>query len=122
VEACDFVTNVGHRTADGRTRSEVGYRGGGPDWLVTDLGLFDFDANGELRLRGLYPDTTVDDVLANTGFAPGIADPLATIAMPDGEIVEIVRGLDPLRVHERELRAEDRERRFPLGEAEVIHA
>jgi glutaconate CoA-transferase, subunit B len=119
VDACDFVTNVGHRTADGRTRSEVGYRGGGPDWLVTDLGLFDFDANGELRLRGLYPDTTVDDVLASTGFAPGIADPLATIAMPDGKIVEIVRGLDPLRVHERELRAEDRERRFPLGEASV---
>jgi len=117
VEHCDFVTNVGHRTADGRTRAELGYRGGGPDWLVTDLGLFDFGAAGGMRLRGLYPDTTVDDVVANTGFAPLMVGQLAPIELPTAEVVAIVRGLDPMRVHERELRPEDRDRRFPLGSA-----
>jgi glutaconate CoA-transferase subunit B len=117
VERCDFVTNVGHRAADGRTRSELGYRGGGPDWLVTDLGLFDFGAAGGMRLRGLYPDTTVDDVVANTGFAPLMIGRLAPIELPTAEVVAIVRELDPMRVHERELRPEDRDRRFPLGSA-----
>lgn len=117
VERCDFVTNVGHRAADGRTRAELGYRGGGPDWLVTDLGTFDFGAAGGMRLRGLYPDTTVDDVVADTGFAPLLIGQLAPIEMPDAEVVAIIRTLDPLRVHERELRAEDRDRRFPLGSA-----
>ena len=49
--SCDFVTNLGHRAADGRDRGALGHRGLGPQWLVTDLGLFDFDAEGHLRLR-----------------------------------------------------------------------
>jgi len=115
VESCDFVTNVGHRTADGRTRQAMGYRGGGPDRLITDLGLFDFEADGELRLIGLYPDTTVDDVLDNTAFRPRLAETIAPIPMPDAEVVGIIRALDPMHVHEHELRAEDRDRRFALG-------
>jgi glutaconate CoA-transferase subunit B len=71
-----------------------------------------------MRLRGLYPDTTVDDVVANTGFAPLMVGDLAPIALPDAEVVAIIRALDPMRVHERELRAEDRDRRFPLESAE----
>lgn len=115
VESCDFVTNVGHRTADGRTRQAMGYRGGGPDRLITDLGLFDFDADGEMRLIGLYPDTTVDDILDNTAFRPRMDGTIAPIPMPDAEVVGIIRALDPMRVHEHELRPEDRDRRFDLG-------
>jgi acyl CoA:acetate/3-ketoacid CoA transferase beta subunit len=44
VEDCDFITNLGHRTRDGRPAKELGHRGNGPQWLVTELGLFDFDA------------------------------------------------------------------------------
>ena len=46
VEACDFITNLGHRGCDGRPGREYGHRGDGPQWLVTELGLFDFDADG----------------------------------------------------------------------------
>jgi len=53
VDRCDFITNLGHRAADGRSRRELGHRGGGPDWLVTELGIFDFDAEGALRLRAI---------------------------------------------------------------------
>jgi glutaconate CoA-transferase subunit B len=116
VERCDFVTNLGHRGGDGRRRAELGHRGLGPDWLITELGLFDFDA-GELRLRAVYPDVSIDEVADNTGFRLRVADHVAAVPLPDAEAVAIVRGLDPLGVHRKELSPADRERRFPLGGA-----
>lgn len=115
VERCDFVTSLGHRTADGRPRSELGHRGGGPDSVITELGYFDVDREGHLRLRALYPDVDVEEVRQSTGFALRVAEDLAEIALPDAECVEIVHKLDPLLVHVKELRPTDRGRRFPLG-------
>jgi len=58
----DFVTSPGHppngRRPDGR----------GPVWVVTDMGLYDFDDTGEMRLRALYRDATVKAVQAATGW------------------------------------------------------
>ena len=59
VEACDFITNLGHRGWDGRRREDYGHRGHGPQWLVTELGFFDFDADGHMRLQAVYPDVSV---------------------------------------------------------------
>ena len=115
VEQCDFVTSLGHRAPDGRTRRELGHRGGGPDWLVTDLGIFDFDAEGHLRLRAVFPDVDVAEVAANTGFALRVADDLHTAALPDPQGLALIRRLDPMGVHCKELRAADRERRFTLA-------
>ena len=115
VEQCDFVTSLGHRAPDGRTRRELGHRGGGPDRLVTELGVFDFDADGHLRLRAVYPDVSVAEVAANTGFALRVAEDLAVAALPDAQAVALIRRLDPLGVHRKELRAADQERRFALA-------
>ncbi len=41
VADCDFITDMGHRTRLG-TRAELGFTGGGPQWLVTELGVFDY--------------------------------------------------------------------------------
>ena len=41
VRHVDFLTDIGHRTPEG-DRAELGYPGRGPEWLVTELGLFDF--------------------------------------------------------------------------------
>lgn len=112
VEHCDFVTNLGHRAADGRSRSALGHRGGGPDWLLTELGLFDFDHEGHLRLRALYPDVDIAEVAANTGFPLRVAADIGQISLPDAESVAIVRKLDPMNVHMKELRSVDHERRF----------
>ncbi len=114
VEACDFVTNLGHRTADGRPRSALGHVGRGPDWLVTDLGLFDFDKSGHLQLKALYPDVSLEEVRASTGFELRVASPLETIPLPDAAAVAIVRGLDPLGIHLKELQPADRDRRFAI--------
>ena len=35
------MTDMGHRTPLG-TRAELGFTGGGPQWLVTELGVFDY--------------------------------------------------------------------------------
>lgn len=115
VDRCDFVTSLGHRASDGRPRRELGHIGLGPDWLVTDLGVFDFDESGQLRLHALYPDTTVEDVLANTGFAPAMGDEVGIAEPPSRKVVELIRRLDPMKIHERELRPDDRQRFFSLS-------
>lgn len=110
VESCDFVTNMGHRDPRGRTRSELGHRGRGPDTLVTDLGLFDFDATGHVRLRARWPGVSLEDVERSTGFPLPVADEAALAPLPPPEAIEFIRQFDPLRIHERELRPADRGR------------
>jgi glutaconate CoA-transferase, subunit B len=66
VPRVDFLTDIGHRTPEG-DRVQLGYPGGGPEWLVTELGVFDY-AGGHARLRALFPDVTLDDVAAATRF------------------------------------------------------
>jgi glutaconate CoA-transferase subunit B len=112
---CDFITNLGHRTKDGKLRRDLGHRGNGPQWLVTELGLFDFDDDGHMRLNALYPDTSVEDVLMNTGFKPRLASQIEIIPPPERLVVEFIRRLDPLKVHEKEIRAEDMRRRFTIA-------
>jgi glutaconate CoA-transferase subunit B len=116
VEACDFITNLGHRDDAGRARKEYGHRGGGPQLLVTELGLFDYEADGHMRLVALYPDTTVEDAQENTGFALPMADRVSVIAPPTRTVVDLIRKLDPLRVHEKEIRPVDSKRRFDIVE------
>ena len=62
-----------------------------------------------------YRDTSVDEVLANTGFTPRLAAKVETIPAPEHSIVELIRRLDPLRVHEKEIRAEDMRRGFEIA-------
>lgn len=112
VEQCDFVTSLGHRGVDGRDRRSLGHRGKGPQWIVTDLGVFDFDAEGHARLRWVYPGVSIDEVRDSTGFALRLAENVESMPLPDWETIALIRRLDPLHVHEHEVRAEDRDRRF----------
>ena len=112
VEACDFITSVGHRTAEGKPRSEMRYRGLGPDRIVTELGVFDFDESGHARLAALYPDVDLGEVRASTGFELPVRTDLRMVELPTREMVDLIRTLDPLRIHERELRPEETARRF----------
>ena len=79
---------------------------------MTELGLFDFDDDGHMRLNALYPDTSVEDVLMNTGSGQGspVRSKLSLRRSAD-VAVEFIRRLDPLKVHEKEIRAEDMRRR-----------
>jgi len=115
VERCDFITSIGHRTTEGNSRAEMRHRGRGPDSLVTELGVFDFDETGHTRLAAVYPDVDLATVRENTGFEFPVREELSTVPMPTAEMVELIRTLDPLRIHERELRPEERARVFSLA-------
>ena len=110
VEKCDFITDIGHRTPEG-TRAELGYPGGGPESLITELGVFDFP-DGRARLRKLFPDVTLDDVSAATGFRFGVASDLEVVEPPSREQIELVRTIDPLGVRRSEFRPSELERNF----------
>ena len=114
VEACDFVTSVGHRTVDDQTRADMCYQGGGPDCIITDLGIFDFDETGHARLKAVYPDTDIDIIQQNTEFDFPVSDNLAVVDLPTPEMIEFIRAMDPMKIHERELGKSDRSRTFEL--------
>jgi glutaconate CoA-transferase subunit B len=111
VEECGFVTDLGHRTREG-TRAELGFTGGGPQWLVTELGVFDYDDTGHARLRQLFPDVTVDDVRAATGFEVRVAADLRTVPPPSAAQLAALRGIDPLGVRRSEFSPDELRRTF----------
>ncbi|HEV2785319.1 MAG TPA: CoA-transferase [Solirubrobacteraceae bacterium] len=110
VEECDFVTDLGHRTALG-TRAEMGMTGGGPRALVSELGVFDFP-EGRMRLREVFADVDVDDVLQATGFELEVAGDVRTVALPSDEELAILRSVDRLAVRRTEFAPRELERRF----------
>jgi glutaconate CoA-transferase subunit B len=115
VKQIDFISSIGHVTRDGKLRAALGLRGGGPEWVVTELGVFDFDPQTHiLRLRGLYPDTTVQDILDNTEFEPVIAPDVSIVPLPSPEDVALIRRFDPLNTHQREFKSVDVSRHFAL--------
>ncbi len=113
VEACDFITDIGHRTPAG-DRSALGYTSGGPQWLVSELGVFDYDGDGRMRLRQLWPDVTLDMVQKATGFELAIASELTTVTPPTADELAQVRRIDPLGVRRSEFDARELERVFEL--------
>ena len=115
VPHCDFITDMGHRTPAG-TRADLGFTGGGPEWLVTELGVFDFDTDGHTRLRQLFPDVSLQDVEAATAFPLRVAHDLRPVAAPSAAELAAVRSIDPLGVRRSEFSAEELRRRFTHGE------
>lgn len=115
VESCDFITCVGHRTNLGKRRAEMYYRGKGPDWLISELGVFDFDESGHARLAAVYPDIGIGQVRLHTGFEFPVREDFGAVPLPNPEMVEFIRAFDPLKIHERELRPHERTRVFALA-------
>jgi glutaconate CoA-transferase subunit B len=94
-ERCDFVTGAGHLSGNG-ARQAAGLRGGGPQAVVTDLGLLQPDENGELVLAALHPGKTAEQARVNTGWDLKIAPGLRETAPPTAEELRLLREvLDP---------------------------
>ncbi len=93
-EKVDFRTSAGF--LGGRSEREAsGVRGGGPQAVVTDLGILEPDETGELTLTALHPGATVEQAQANTGWAlKAVSQPRITDPLTDEEL-RILRSLDP---------------------------
>ena len=96
---CDFVTGAGFLT--GRpARQASGVRGGGPQAVVTDIGILEPDEAGELVLAALHPGRTVDEAKANTGWDLKTASQIRTTeALAAGELRLLREELDPQGIY-----------------------
>ena len=71
-------------------------RGGGPQAVVTDLGVLEPDESGELILAALHPGATVEQARENTGWPLKVAADLRITTAPSPEELRILREeLDP---------------------------
>jgi glutaconate CoA-transferase subunit B len=99
VESVDFRTSPGNpgksEAAAGR-RAQQGWSGRGPSVVVTDLAVYHFDDDGEMRLDSLHPGATLEDVHESMGWAVRISDTLSTTPAPSAEELRLIREvLDP---------------------------
>lgn len=69
VERVALISALG----DVRERARLRFPGGGPRLVVSPLGVFDFDADGDLRVRSLHAGVTAEQVREATGFALRVA-------------------------------------------------
>jgi glutaconate CoA-transferase, subunit B len=99
VERIDFRTspgNLGGAEQAERTRREGGWLGRGPSVVVTDLGIWHFDDDGEMRLDSLHPGATLDEIRSTIGWEPRISVALAETPPPTAAELRLIREeLDP---------------------------
>jgi glutaconate CoA-transferase subunit B len=98
-ERVDFRTSAGflnHRSE----REAARLRGGGPQAIVTDIGILEPDENGELILTALHPGRTAEEAKENTGWELKISDSLRFTEPPGEKELKILREeLDPNRIY-----------------------
>jgi glutaconate CoA-transferase subunit B len=99
VEKIDFRTspgNLGGAEQAEQIRRQGGWLGRGPSVVVTDLGIWHFGDDGEMRLDSLHPGATLEEVRATIGWEPRIASDLASTPPPTATELRLIREeLDP---------------------------
>jgi glutaconate CoA-transferase subunit B len=96
VQKLDFMTSPGH--LDGRTdRAKLGIPGGGPERVVTDRALFDFDPQTkEMRLVEVAPGETAESIQADIAWELNVSPELKEITPPTTAELNVIRQeLDP---------------------------
>jgi glutaconate CoA-transferase subunit B len=98
-ESVDFRTSAGF--LGGRAEREAArLRGGGPQAVVTNLGILEPDENGELVLAALHPGATVEQARENTGWSlKAVAQPRMTAAPTPEELYILREELDPSGIY-----------------------
>ncbi len=96
VDKLDFLTSPGHLTG-GDSRARLGLPGGGPELVITDKAILNFDnPEREMQLSELYPGVTVKDVQAEVGWDLRLAATIGETAGPTVEELHLIRDeVDP---------------------------
>ncbi|MGC2201479.1 MAG: CoA-transferase [Stellaceae bacterium] len=99
VSRVDFITSPGFLSG-GDTRREAGLIAGGMYRVITDLGIFGFEARSKrMQLQALHPGVTVDQVQASTGFELLVSGNLTVTEAPTETELAVLRHLDPDRLY-----------------------
>lgn len=98
-ERIAFITSPGYIDGGG-SRAQAGLTGG-PSRVITDKAVLGFDPESKrMTLLSIHPGTTLDDVLANTGFAPVVPARLPLTEPPTAEQLRLIREvIDPQRMY-----------------------
>jgi acyl CoA:acetate/3-ketoacid CoA transferase beta subunit len=91
VERVDYITSPGFLTG-GNSRREAGLTGGGPDKVITDLGILGFDRDSKrMKLVSLHPGITVQQIRDATGFELIVPDNVEVTPPPTEQELQILR-------------------------------
>ena len=94
VEKLDFLTSGGHFEG-GDSRAKLKLPGKGPTAVITDLGILTPDAvTKELTLTSLHPGVTVEQVVAETGWALKVAPTVHKTGEPTERELAVLRDLN----------------------------
>ncbi len=95
VSQVDYITSPGFGDGDG-WRQKVGLPRGGPDTVITTMGVMKFDPKTkEMMLVSVHPGVTVDAVRDNTGWPLKVDDELTQTPAPTEEELEMLKQFDP---------------------------
>src|SRR5262245_5872570 len=96
VQKLDFVTSPGHLGGQD-ARQALGIAGDGPELVITDKALFDFNTpEREMRLISLHPGVTLEAVRAEIGWEAPLAATIAVTPAPTEAELRLIRvELDP---------------------------
>ena len=98
-EQVDFRTSAGFLSGRAE-RDAAGLRGGGPQAVVTNLGILEPDDNGELTLTALHPGIEVEQARENTGWDLKVAPQLQITQPPSvDELIILREELDPQGIY-----------------------
>ena len=98
-EKVDFRTSAGF--LNGRAEREAAsLRGGGPQAVVTNLGILEPDESGEMMLTALHPGATIEQARENTGWPlKSLDQPRMTDAPSELELRILREELDPKGIY-----------------------
>ena len=100
VERVSYVTSPGHGDG-GDWRKRSGLPGGGPEAIITDRGVLEFDPETkEAKLRSFHPldaSSSPDAVAARTGWDLEMSPNCGPTPLPTDEELSLLRSLDPDR-------------------------
>lgn len=98
VEKLDYLTGPGWLSG-GQSRSQAGFRRGGPMAVVTNLGIMRFDQDSKrMYLAELYPGVSAQQVADQTGFAMDLSRAVAAQAPSEAELKALREEVDPQRL------------------------
>ena len=96
---------VAHLTSPGfvggKSRRELGLRGGGPHRVITDMAVLGFDPETHsAALLSLHPGVRLEEVVENTGFPLHIPKQVPVTPLPTPEELRLLREeIDPKRAY-----------------------
>jgi acyl CoA:acetate/3-ketoacid CoA transferase alpha subunit/acyl CoA:acetate/3-ketoacid CoA transferase beta subunit len=91
LERVEYITSPGHLQG-GDSRRAAGLRGGGPDRVITDMGIMDFEPESKrMRVVSLHPGITRERIQEATGFPLLFAPEVAVTPPPSPEELNILR-------------------------------